>query len=116
MAKIIAGSGPSYPEGHAPGDGEEHVHPGYGVPMEGTEHPADGTLSPSVSNDDGEAYHVDSGDPGIHAEGIEVLKVPAEGASAEPAATLPRTPPRRPPGVTGAGGITLPKPGATSGE
>jgi hypothetical protein len=28
----------------------EHEHPGTGEPMTGTEHPADGTLSPAVSN------------------------------------------------------------------
>ena len=46
MPKITA-DGPSYAEGHAPGDGEEHVHPGTGEPAEG----ADGTPSPEISND-----------------------------------------------------------------
>jgi hypothetical protein len=29
-------------------------HPGYGVPMTGIEHPADGTMSPPVSSDEPE--------------------------------------------------------------
>jgi hypothetical protein len=95
-----------------PGDMRPREHPGAGVPMEGTEHPADGTMSPLVSNDDGEPgeqvaqlppgelaepepYHITSGDPGVHAEGLEVLKVPAEGAKAP--AVPPKAPPRRPP-------------------
>jgi hypothetical protein len=99
MAKITA-EGVSFPEGHAPGDGEEHVHPGYGVPMEGAGHPADGTMSPPVGSDDpGGLYMIHSGDPGVHAEGVEVLKVAAEDAATDlPApAAVPRTPPRRPP-------------------
>lgn len=39
MAKIITGVGPSYPEGHAPGDGEEHVHPVADAPEAAPEAP-----------------------------------------------------------------------------
>lgn len=89
MPKIIAGLGPSYPEGHGPGDGEEHVHPGFGMPMTGVEHPADGTMSPPVSDDGG----------GLRAELEEVREelehVEAEVAPAPPAP--PRLPPRRTP-------------------
>lgn len=87
-------------------------HPGTGEPMTGIEHPADGTMSPLVGND--EPFHIEGGCAG--AEGLEVLRVPAEGAASEapapvveekaeaeapPAARAapPRTPPRRPPAV-----------------
>jgi len=72
------------------------VHPGTGELLEGAEHPADGTMSPPVSNDDGEP-------------GEQVVQVP-EGAPAQDAAPVPepaapaaapKSPPRRPPGGSG---------------
>lgn len=42
----------SYEPGREPGG--PRVHPGYGEPMEGVEHPADGTWSPPVDNGGGE--------------------------------------------------------------
>lgn len=50
-------------------------HPGTGVPVEGIEHPAGGTMSPPVSGEDGTA-------------------------EAAPA-VAPKSPPRRPPAVPG---------------
>jgi len=108
-----------------PGEMELRGHPGMSEPMTGVEHPADGTLSPEVTNEDppgDEAYLIEDGDPGVHAEGLEVLRVPAEGARAEapaapPAPVRPPRAPRRSDGVSGSGGVTLPKPeGGAGGE
>lgn len=88
MSAKITGDGPTYAEGHAPGDGEEHVRPGYGEPMTGVEVPADGTEA-TISNEDGEP-------------GEQVTQLPpGEFAAPEPPAAAPRTPPRRPPGASG---------------
>jgi hypothetical protein len=86
VPKILPNSQVTYEPGREPGG--PHVHPGTGVPMEGVEHPADGTLSPPVSND-GE------GEPGEPA----VPEPPAEPeASPEPAVAPPVSrPPRRTP-------------------
>lgn len=70
----------------------------------------------------GEVFQVDDG--GIAgAEGLEVLKVPAEGADVPagdaappPEPAKPPAPRLRPPRVTGSGGVTLPKTGAGNDE
>ena len=49
VPKITRESGPSYEPGHEPAGWREH--PGYGEPMTGVEHPADGTFSPPVTNE-----------------------------------------------------------------
>ena len=49
VPKITRESGPSYEPGHEPAGWREH--PGYGEPMTGIEHPADGTFSPPVTNE-----------------------------------------------------------------
>lgn len=67
-------------------------HPGTGVPMEAVEHPADGTMSPMVGDDEPVPAEV-PGDAPVVAPEAE-----AEAAPAAPAAP-PRTPPRRPPAV-----------------
>jgi len=101
VPKILPNSQVTYEPGREP-DGLRG-HPGTGEPMTGTGHPADGTLSPEVSNEGppgDEAYLIEDGAPGVHAEGLglEVLRVPAEGARAEaPAAPpAPVRPPRAP--------------------
>lgn len=69
-------------------------HPGTGEPMTGIEHPADGTMSPPVSDDDPVP-------PAPPAAPVVEEKAEAEAAPATPpAAPAPRTPPRRaaPPG------------------
>lgn len=67
-------------------------HPGTGEPMTGIEHPADGTMSPPVSDDD----------PVPPAPPVVAPEAEAEAAPATPPAAppAPRTPPRRaaPPG------------------
>ena len=71
MAKIITGVGPSYPEGHAPGDGEERVHPG-------------------------EPFHAEI--LKIAAEGAQAESaVTAEPPAGPPVTLPPRVPPRRTP-------------------
>ena len=49
VPKITRENGPSYEPGHEPAGWREH--PGYGEPMTGVEHPADGTFSPPVTNE-----------------------------------------------------------------
>jgi hypothetical protein len=79
-------------------------HPGTGEPVTAVEHPADGTMSPPVSNDPA------PGEP----EPVQVTQLPAgelavpegdvqaPGAAPEPApAVPPRVPPRRPPAAAG---------------
>jgi hypothetical protein len=69
----ITGAGVSFPDGHAPDDGEEHVHPA--VPAEASE--PDGAVLPEPDAE-------------------PVTEAPA------PSAAPPRTPPRRvPPGASG---------------
>lgn len=69
----ITGAGVSFPEGHAPGDGEEHVHPALAEASE-----PDGAVLPEPDAE-------------------PVTEAPA------PPAGPPRTPPRRvpPPGASG---------------
>lgn len=55
VPKITREGGPSYGEDRDPGAAAEHVHPGTGEPADGIEHPADGTMSPAVSNEPGPA-------------------------------------------------------------
>jgi hypothetical protein len=56
MPKILPDGTVTYEPGREPGGPREH--PGYGEPMTGIEHPADGTWSPPVSNEDGEEVRV----------------------------------------------------------
>ena len=97
MAKITSG-GVSFPEGHEPDGGEEHVHPGTGGEMHGIEHPADGTMSPPVSNDEPGG----AAPPEPDAEPVTEAPAPPADPEPEPApapapAPAPRMPPRRPP-------------------
>ncbi len=72
---------------------EAQEHPGTGEPMEGVEHPADGTMSPLAGSDPA------PGEP----EPVQVTQLPeGEFAVPEPAHVPPRVPPRRtPPGAAG---------------
>ena len=95
MAKIITGAGPSYPEGHAPGDGEEHVHPAEG-----------GFLLPEDVRSQVLAYGEELARP-LGTGSPVVVDGGAQAAPAEPPAAVPPRvplpPPRRtpPPAVPG---------------
>ena len=71
VPKITRENGPSYEPGHEPAGWREH--PGYGEPMTGAGHPADGTFSPPVSNEDGEEVRA------------AVTVIPPEGEPPDPA-------------------------------
>jgi rubredoxin len=73
-------------------------HPGTGEPMEGVEHPADGTMSPPLSNDDPQAEVVELAEDaaGPEPEAEAPAEPQATDAAPEPAPSAPpRTPPRR---------------------
>jgi hypothetical protein len=79
VPKITTGGGASHPEDLAAVSALSGLHPGYGEPVTGVEHPADGTFSPPVRSEDGGEVRA------------AVTVLPPEPAG-EPAAEMPAEP------------------------
>jgi hypothetical protein len=95
VPKITKWGGASHPEDLAAAATLSGLHPGYGEPVTGVEHPADGTFSPPVSSEDGGEVRA-----AVTVLPPEPAEEPAAGTTAEPEAA-PEPAPAEPETVPG---------------